>query len=193
MSVSTAPNSDLLFEEKSGQDHSIELTDRHLANIIKQCRDLPGYDLFEYVDAEGNIGRVDSSDVNRYIRDLAGQDFTAKDFRTWAGTRLAARELYAAGPPESGSMAKRTVVNAVREVAKRLGNRPATCRKYYIHPAILDAYADSSLFDRMKQGEEQDAGLAGLGLRPEEYAAIAIIATHQGTGPRAAARKSRAA
>jgi DNA topoisomerase-1 len=173
------------FRGKSGQEHTIELTDRRLASIVKQCRDLPGYNLFEYIDEAGNICRIDSADVNRYIRDLAGQDFTAKDFRTWAGTLLAARELHAAGPAQTQSEEKKIVIDAVKQVAKRLGNRPATCRKYYIHPAILDAYSDGSLFERMRDGEAQDQAFQGTGLRPEEYAAVTIIAKYQEHGPMA--------
>ena len=166
------------FRGKSGQEQTVELTDRRLAGIVRQCRDLPGYDLFEYVDGDGRICRVDSADVNQYIRDLAGTDFTAKDFRTWAGTLLAARELHEAGPAAENA-AKKTIVNAVKAVAKRLGNRPATCRKYYIHPAILDAYSDGSLFEAMERGQRQDEVYAGLGLRPEEYSAVDIIARYQ--------------
>jgi DNA topoisomerase-1 len=171
------------FRGKSAQDHTIELTDRRLASIVKQCRDLPGYNLFEYLDEAGNICRIDSADVNRYIRDLAGDDFTAKDFRTWAGTLLAARELHNAGPADTESEAKRIIVDSVKGVAKHLGNRPATCRKYYIHPAILEAYADRSLFEKMQQGE-------GSGMRPEEYAAVAIIAKYQERGSAAALRRA---
>jgi len=167
------------FRGKSGQDHVVELTDRKLAGIVKQCQELPGYDLFEYQDAEGNICRVDSADVNCYIREVALQDFTAKDFRTWGGTVLAVRELNEAGPAKNATAAKKTVVEAVKRVAKRLGNRPAACRKYYVHPAVLDAYSDGSLFQAMAQGVEQDAAYAGLGLRPDEYAAMVIVARYQ--------------
>jgi DNA topoisomerase-1 len=167
------------FHGKSGQDHAIELTDRRLAHIVQQCQDLPGYELFHYVDSQGEICAIDSGDVNRYIRKLSGQDFTAKDFRTWAGTVLAARELHAAGPCTSETAGKRTIVAAVKGVAARLGNRPATCRKYYIHPAIIDAYSDGSLFPVMAQGEHQHAAYAGLGLRPEEYAVMVIVAESQ--------------
>jgi DNA topoisomerase I len=167
------------FRGKSGQDHSIELTDRRLAHIVKQCRDLPGYELFQYVDESGKVCAVDSADVNQYIRDLAGHDFTAKDFRTWAGTVLAIRELSAAGPCHGEKAARRAVVDAVKCVAKRLGNRPATCRKYYIHPAISDAFSDGSLFFAMQQGEEQHRAYNGLGLRPEEYCLLVVVAAHQ--------------
>uniref|UniRef100_Q02BW7 DNA topoisomerase n=1 Tax=Solibacter usitatus (strain Ellin6076) TaxID=234267 RepID=Q02BW7_SOLUE len=167
------------FRGKSGQDHTIELTDRRLAKIVRECQDLPGYELFEYVDESGQVGRIDSCDVNEYIREITGQDFTAKDFRTWAGTVIAATELNACEKCDSETAVKRNIAAAVKNVARRLGNRPATCRKYYIHPAILDAYADGSLFARMEQGEQQNAAYGGLGLRPEEYCVMVLIADHQ--------------
>jgi DNA topoisomerase-1 len=167
------------FRGKSGLEHVIELSDQRLARIVKQCQDLPGYELFQYVNEAGEICRVDSADVNRYIREICGQDFTAKDFRTWAGTVLAARELYEAGPCTSPTAGKRAIVTAIKSVAKRLGNRPSTCRKYYIHPAILDAYTEGLLFPAMRQGEEQNSAYAGLGLRPEEYSVMVLVAEHQ--------------
>jgi DNA topoisomerase-1 len=168
------------FRGKSGQEHKVVLSDRRLANIVRQCRDLPGYELFQYRDdATGEPRRIDSADVNQYIRELSGQDFTAKDFRTWAGTVLAAAELNQAGKCTSMTAAKKTIVAAVKNVSHRLGNRPATCRKYYIHPAIVDAYVDGSLFPVMAQGIEPDNAYAGLGLKPEEYAVMVIIAAHQ--------------
>jgi DNA topoisomerase-1 len=167
------------FRGKSGQEASIELTDRRLARIVRQCQELPGYELFEYVDRDGQTCRIDSSDVNRYIRELSGQDFTAKDFRTWAGTVLAARELHAIGPAQSATAMKRNVVAATKRVARQLGNRPATCRKYYIHPAVLEAYSDDKLDEMMKRGEQQNSAYAGLGLRPEEYCVMVAIADYQ--------------
>jgi DNA topoisomerase I len=167
------------FRGKSGQKHLVALTDQRLARIVTQCRDLPGYELFQYVDANGATHQIDSGDVNAYIRQFTGQDFTAKDFRTWAGTLLAARELDAAGPVASDTAAKRAIVAAVKTVARQLGNRPATCRKYYVHPAIFDAYTDGSLFETMAQGREENAAYEGRGLRPEEYAVMVIIAKHQ--------------
>jgi DNA topoisomerase-1 len=167
------------FRGKSGQNHSIELTDRRLARIVKQCQDLPGYELFQYVDENGLRCAVDSGDVNRYIRDIAKQDFTAKDFRTWAGSLLAANELCAIGASQNEQEGKRAIVNAVKSVARQLGNRPATCRKYYIHPAILDAYSDGSLFSVMEQGTQQQTAYAGKGLRPDEYCVTVVIAAYQ--------------
>ncbi len=174
------------FRGKSGLDHVVQLTDRRLARIVKECQELPGYELFEYVNEAGEVCRIDSADVNRYIREVSGQDFTAKDFRTWFGTLLAARELYALGPAKTATAAKKGVVTAIKMVAKRLGNRASTCRKYYIHPAVLDSYTDGSLFDTMRRGEEQHEAYNGQGLRPEEYAVLVIIAEYQQKLARAA-------
>ncbi len=167
------------FRGKSGQEHNIELTDRRLAAVVRRCQELPGYELFEYIGEDGKVCAVESADVNRYIREIAGGEFTAKDFRTWAGTLLATRELAAAGPCMNERHGKRVVVAAIKAVAAQLGNRAATCRKYYVHPAILDSYMDGSLFPVLQEGEQQDAAYAGLGLRPEEYAVMVIIAAQQ--------------
>jgi DNA topoisomerase-1 len=167
------------FRGKSGQEHRIELTDRRLAAIVRRCQELPGYELFEYLGEDGKVCAVESADVNRYIREIGGGDFTAKDFRTWAGTLCAARELATAGPSANARQGKRTVATAIKAVAARLGNRPATSRKYYVHPAIVEGYLDGSLFPAFAQGEQQDAAYAGPGLRPEEYAVMVLIAAHQ--------------
>jgi DNA topoisomerase-1 len=174
------------FRGKSGLEHLVEMTDRRLAHIVRQCQELPGYELFQYVNGAGEVCRIDSADVNDYIRALSGQDFTAKDFRTWAGTLLAARELYSAGPCRNPTTGKRTIVAAIRNVARRLGNRPATCRKYYIHPAIVEAYSTGALFPAMQQGEQQNTAYSGLGLRPEEYSVMVLIAEYQSKLARAA-------
>jgi DNA topoisomerase I len=128
------------FRGKSGIRHAVDLDDARLARIVKACRDLPGYELFQYVDENGERLAIDSADVNAYVRAIAGQDFTAKDFRTWAGTVLAARALAACQPARSKAEAKRNIVRALEDVAQRLGNTRTVCRKSYIHPAILDAY-----------------------------------------------------
>jgi DNA topoisomerase-1 len=130
------------FRGKSGIQHAVDLHDARLARVVKACRDLPGYELFQYVDEDGHRQSVDSADVNTYLREMTGEAFTAKDFRTWAGTIMAARAL--AGTPGFASVAeaKRNIGKAVEQVARRLGNTKAVCRKCYIHPAVIDAYLD---------------------------------------------------
>lgn len=167
------------FRGKSGLVHDVALTDQRLARIVKQCRDLPGYELFQYVNEDGEQCRLDSADVNHYLREITGQNFSAKDFRTWAGTVLAARELVACGPCRNSRDFKKNVVGSIKRVAAQLGNRPSTARKYYIHPAIIDAYDKGSLFDSMREGVAQNEAYAGLGLRPEEYCVTVIIAEYQ--------------
>lgn len=128
------------FRGKSGVDHAISITDRRLARIVQQCQDLPGYELFKYIDESGKRQTISSDDVNAYLREITGRDITAKDFRTWAGTMLAARELFALGPAKSQREAERNMIRAIDAVAKRLGNTRATCRKYYVHPGLVRAY-----------------------------------------------------
>jgi DNA topoisomerase-1 len=128
------------FRGKSGVEHSISISDPRLARIIQRCQDLPGYELFQYLDAKRKRQSVSSDDVNEYLRELTGRDITAKDFRTWGGTMLAAVELRSMGPASSRREADRNVLRAVDAVAERLGNTRAVCRKYYVHPALLRAY-----------------------------------------------------
>jgi DNA topoisomerase-1 len=128
------------FRGKSGVNHAIAITDRRLARIIQQCQDLPGQELFKYLDASGKRQTISSDDVNAYLREITGRDITAKDFRTWAGTMLAARELFLLGPANSQREAERNMIRAVDAVAKRLGNTRAVCRKYYVHPGLVRAY-----------------------------------------------------
>jgi DNA topoisomerase-1 len=146
------------FRGKSGQQQEIELSDPRLAKIVKRSRDLPGYELFQYVDDAGNVCDLTSSDVNAYIREITGEDFTAKDFRTWGGTGWAALMFEELGPADTQTDSKKNVVEAIKRVSEKLGNRPATCKKYYVHPAILDAYSDGSLFDALKscRGERRE-------------------------------------
>ncbi|MGH8676866.1 MAG: DNA topoisomerase IB [Burkholderiales bacterium] len=128
------------FRGKSGVKHAISVTDRRLARIIQQCQDLPGQELFKYLDKSGKRQTIASDDVNAYLRVNTGRDLTAKDFRTWAGTMLAARELRMAGPAPAQRATQRNINRAIDSVAERLGNTRAVCRKYYIHPALLQAY-----------------------------------------------------
>lgn len=138
------------FKGKSGQQQDIELEDPRIAKIVKRCRDIPGWELFQYLDEAGEQCRVTSTDVNNYIREVTGEDFTAKDFRTWGGTGWAALVFEELGPAGDPAEAKKRVVEAIKSVASKLGNRPATCKKYYVHPAILEAYEDGSLFEALK-------------------------------------------
>ena len=133
------------FRGKSGVRHSIRLHDRRLARIIRRTRDLPGQELFQYVDENGERHTIGSADVNDYLRGLTGCDYTAKDFRTWSGTMLAAAMLAEYGPAEPAAQAKKNVAETIALVAKKLGNTPAICRKCYIHPSVPDAYMDGSL------------------------------------------------
>lgn len=135
------------FQGKSGKAHDIELTDRRLARLVKRCRDLPGQVLFQYVADDGSRQRITSSDVNGYLRTIAGIDCTAKDFRTWAGTLLAAHALDEAALPETKAAAKVAVVAAVKKVASQLGNTAAICRKCYVHPAVIAAFHDRAGHD----------------------------------------------
>jgi DNA topoisomerase I len=148
------------FRGKSGVEHEVDLSDRRLARIVRACRDLPGYDLFQYIDEDGERQAVGSGEVNAYLKDITGQDFTSKDFRTWAGTVLAMQILCALEESTSDAEAKKNIVRAVEEVAKRLGNTKAVCRKSYIHPAVLDGYMDGSI-RKISLGKVKRAARAG--------------------------------
>ncbi|WP_036477195.1 DNA topoisomerase IB [Myxosarcina sp. GI1] len=143
------------FTGKSGIQHEIELRDRRLARAIKRCQEIPGYQLFQYFDDDGNKQQVDSGDVNQYLETITGHTFTAKEFRTWAGTMEAAIALQDVGNFQSDTEAKQNIVNAVKLVAKRLGNRPATCRKYYIHPLVLETYQAGQLLETLESIKTQ--------------------------------------
>ena len=128
------------FRGKSGIEHSIAINDLRLAHIVQRCRDLPGQEMFQYVDAFGRRQSVTSDDVNAYLREISGRDITAKDFRTWGGTMLAALELRTMGPASSRREADRNIIRVIDAVAERLGNTRTVCRKYYVHPGLLEAY-----------------------------------------------------
>lgn len=159
------------FKGKSGQVHEITLTDRKLTRIVHECQCLPGQELFQYLDQEGNPCQVHSDDVNTYLREISGEDFTAKDFRTWIGTTETVRALERIGPAENVTEARKNMVEAIKSVAAKLGNRPATCRAYYIHPAILDSYANGNFFGIIGEKTNGDCGA----LRHEEICALSII------------------
>ncbi len=153
------------FRGKSGVRHRIDVRDRRLAKVVRRCRDLPGQELFEYRDEDGQTRSIDSADVNEYLRQIAGEEFTAKDFRTWSGTVLAVEALQQFTGFGSQAEAKRQVVQAIKEVAERLGNTPAVCRKCYIHPAVVAAYLDATFkpsLPRRKRRERHGVGLDAL-------------------------------
>jgi DNA topoisomerase-1 len=143
------------FRGKSGQQHEVGLHDRRLAAIVRRCQDLPGQELFQYLDADGEPHDVASEDVNDYLREISGADITAKDFRTWAGTVLAYRALRALAPGTDERAARHNVVEAVKLTAGRLGNTPAVARRSYVHPAILEAYLDGAIGGALLEAAEE--------------------------------------
>jgi DNA topoisomerase I len=162
------------FTGKSGIERQIDLQDRHLAKVVSHCQDLPGEDLFQYIDEAGNVVDVTSTDVNAYLREITGQDFTAKDFRTWAGTVLAATALSELASFDSQAQAKKNVVSAVERVAERLGNTKSVCRKCYIHPQIISTYMDGAMAETVRQQAEKELKNVGK-LKPEEAAVVGLL------------------
>ena len=163
------------FRGKSGKFHDIDLHDRRLARIVKRCRDLPGYELFQYCDEAGRQQDVKSEDVNEYLHEVAGEEFTAKDFRTWGGTVLAALALEEFEQFDSQTQAKRNIVRAIEHVSERLGNTPSVCRKCYVHPAVIEAYMDGTMLLTLKQRTEQELVESLDKLRPEEAAVLGLL------------------
>ena len=146
------------FQGKSGVKHSVDLKDRRLAKIVARCQDLPGYELFQYVDKDGETHTIDSADVNEYLREISGEHFTAKDFRTWAGTVLACEMLQEFESFGSETEAKRNVVQAIKLVAAKLGNTPSVCRKCYVHPLVLDTYLSGALVRDVERQVKEETG-----------------------------------
>ena len=171
------------FRGKHGIRRHIEVQDRRLANIVKRLQDVPGQELFQYLDEDGERHSIGSEDVNEYLREISGEEITAKDFRTWAATNLAALALRELEQFDSQAKQKKNVVQAVEAVAKMLGNTPAICRKCYIHPAIFEGYLDGSLIEGLKERAdaalERKADLNG-GLTAEEVAVTAFLSRRLG-------------
>jgi DNA topoisomerase I len=163
------------FRGKSGKQHEIDLHDSKLARIVKQCQDLPGQELFVYLDEKEKARDVGSADVNEYIRKISGRDFTAKDFRTWAGTASAAWALARCGPYDTRTAARRNINKAIDEVAERLGNTRAVCRKSYIHPAVIDAYLSNSLTPMLRKHKPGARKKQGKGLSADETAVLGLL------------------
>jgi DNA topoisomerase-1 len=157
------------FRGKSGIRHELEFNDRRLAPVVKKCRELPGQELFQYRDDEGKVVDIGSGDVNEYLKEITGEDFTSKDFRTWCGTVQALVLLLECEAAESESKAKKVISRCIEEVARQLGNTKAVCRKSYVHPAVIDAYLDGSIARRAGRavkavGKLTQAETAVLGL-----------------------------
>jgi DNA topoisomerase-1 len=153
----------------------LRVKDRRIAKIIRACQELPGQELLQYVDQEGRPQDVSSSDVNAYLREITGKDITAKDFRTWAGTVLAAMALGEMQSFDSTAQAKRNLRTAIETVSARLGNTPTICRRCYVHPEVLTSYLDGNLVLEIKSEIESELRDALPGLKPEEAAVLAML------------------
>ena len=171
------------FRGKSGVEHNVSITDKRLAHIIQRCQDLPGTELFQYVDAQGKRHTIASDDVNAHLKEITGHDITAKNFRTWGGTMHAATALRSMGPAASRAEADRNIIAAIDLVSKRLGNTRAVCRKYYVHPALIEAYlagrtvppeSEAKAHKRAKRGR-------GAALRRDEIAVLQFLQDELGT------------
>ncbi len=161
------------FRGKSGKHHEVGIRDRRLARIVRECQDLPGYELFQYLDEGGGRRAIDSEDVNAYLREVSGEDFTAKDFRTWGGTVLASLALRAFDEePVSEEQARRNVNQAIEQVARSLRNTPAICRRCYVHPDVIEAYLDGTLLAAPARPRRSTRN---GGLRPEERAVLTLL------------------
>ncbi len=157
------------FKGKSGKEAKVKVNDRRLVRLIKQIQDLPGQHLFKYIVDKGEFHPVESTEVNEYLKEISGSNFTAKDFRTWGGSILAVEEFNQAGEFETKKAGEKNVVQVIKKVAKGLNNTPAVCKKYYIHPKVIDAYLDKSLFDALKKAARRN-GKANRLLDLEEKA-----------------------
>jgi DNA topoisomerase-1 len=181
------------FRGKSGVSHAITVDDPRLARIVKKSRDLPGQELFQYIDEDGEQCSVDSADVNDYLREITGEDYSAKDFRTWAGTMLAAIALQEYEKFDSEAQAKKNIVRAIESVAEKLGNTPSICRKCYVHPAVLDAYLDGTMLQALQQRAQEELLKDIQALRPEEAAVLALLQQRlRATAMEKTPRKNRA-
>lgn len=163
------------FRGKSGREHEVDVTDQHIAKIVSKLQDLPGQDLFQYIDDDGKVGDITSQDVNAYLREITDQDFSAKDFRTLAGTVLTAIALNAQEKFETKKQAKKNISNAVKAVAQILGNTPAICRKCYVHPAVFENYLDQGSIEGLKQMTEDALDRENVDLRSSEKAVLKFL------------------
>jgi DNA topoisomerase-1 len=163
------------FRGKSGLSHSVAVTDRRVARIVQHCQELPGQELFQYLDDDEKRQTIDAGDINDYLKRASGREVTAKDFRTWSGTMLAAFELRTLGPGQTEKEARANVVKAIDKVAQRLGNTRAVCRKYYIHPVVLESYLAGSIPPIPPQPANPKRERPSGALRRDELAVLAFI------------------
>lgn len=163
------------FRGKLGKEHTVDLDHPRLARVVRHCRDLPGQELFQYIDDSGAQRDVTSGDVNDYLREISGHNFTAKDFRTWTGTVLAATALAGFEQIDSQAQARKNIVRAIERVAERLGNTPAICRKCYVHPVIYQTYLDGRLAEALRRKAKREIRQSVGNLRPEEAAVLALL------------------
>jgi DNA topoisomerase I len=163
------------FTGKGGKQWSLRVRDRRIAKIIRACQELPGQELLQYIDEQGNCQDVTSSDVNEYLKAITGKDITAKDFRTWAGTVLAAMTLSELQSFDNAAQAKRNLRSAIEKVSARLGNTPTICRKCYIHPEVLNSFMDGNLVLEVKSQVENELRSAVENMKPEEAAVLALL------------------
>jgi DNA topoisomerase-1 len=180
------------FRGKSGVFHTIKVEDRRLARIIARTRELPGQDLFKYLDHDGVQHAVGSHDVNDYLRAITGEDYTAKDFRTWSGTVLAALALQEFEKFDSEAQAKKNIVRAIESVAEKLGNTPTICRKCYVHPAVIEAYLDGTIMEVLRERARDELVNDLHKLQPEEAAVLALLQQRLQHPPPAPPRRKRA-
>jgi DNA topoisomerase I len=162
------------FRGKGGKEHGVEFRDRRLARLVRACQEIPGQELFQYYDADGRRTDVTSGDVNDYLREISGEEFTAKDFRTWAGTVAAAMALQEFLEIDDEAGRKKAIVSAIERVARQLGNTPAVCRACYVHPEVLDRYLDGTMVDALSR-QATGAGRGAHALRPEEAAVLGLL------------------
>ncbi|HEU5077775.1 MAG TPA: DNA topoisomerase IB [Opitutaceae bacterium] len=163
------------FRGKSGKAHEIDLHDPRLAKVVREAQELPGQDLFQYVGEDGSPQKIRSEDVNEYLREIAGEEFSAKDFRTWSGTVLAAMALREFEAFDSKTQAKKNLVRAIETVAERLGNTPAVCRKCYVHPVVLESYMDGATVQVLQNKTEKVLRKDLTHLSAEEAAVMAFV------------------
>jgi len=168
------------FKGKSGKVWRLGICDRRIAKVIRACQELPGQELFQYLDEQGQTRNVTSSDVNAYLKEISGRDITAKDFRTWHGTVLAARALQELEKVDSPAGAIKNIKVAIQRVAGRLGNTPTICRKCYIHPEILHSYIEGSFELDAKAKVETELGDDLHGLKPEKAAVLGLLESRLG-------------